>query len=382
MRANVVPASLLLLILLSIAGSAHAVVLHTDSFPADRPSDAWVGRWNDNGRPPRGSVVPVGPNYVLTARHINPGGGEGTTIVIAGQSYRVVELFDHAEADLRLARIARADGQPAELATWAPLYVGTREMSAYTVFGGYGKGRGDPLVDNGKTYGYAWSGADNSTLRWGENRIEGIDVATVQSAGTTTHVLLVDFDGPGGTYVAEAGLAEWDSGGGWFVRDGGTWALAGMSLYAEPHVAGAISLQQSWFDDPTTPQKDPDIVAGARVSAYVGFIEGVLALRRFPGDADEDGVVGLADLAILASSWNLSGGWDEGDFTGDGQVDLADLGVLASHWNQSAPGVAAPADALSFAAALQAYPSIPEPASLALVTAGAAAGIWSRRRHP
>lgn len=99
---------------------------------------------------------------------------------------------------------------------------------------------------------------------------------------------------------------------------------------------------------------------------HVGF-EAVLG--GTPGDADLDGAVSPADLAIVASHWNAEGCWDCGDFTGDGRIDLADLAGLAAHWNEGAPAGAA----VDLRTALAQTPQIPEPATLAVLAVGGAA---------
>jgi hypothetical protein len=70
------------------------------------------------------------------------------------------------------------------------------------------------------------------------------------------------------------------------------------------------------------------------------------------GDANLDGEVNAADMAILATNFNQGGAsWDQGDFNYDGQVNAADFSLLAQNFNQSvtlaavanAPAAAAPA---------------------------------------
>ncbi len=80
-----------------------------------------------------------------------------------------------------------------------------------------------------------------------------------------------------------------------------------------------------------------------------------------PGDANNDGMVNLADLQILGDNWQASGvSWSSADFTFDGTVNLADLQIVGDNWGYGT------ATDLSFDQAL-ALVSIPEPASLSLL---------------
>jgi lysophospholipase L1-like esterase len=89
------------------------------------------------------------------------------------------------------------------------------------------------------------------------------------------------------------------------------------------------------------------------------FREHALARLYSPGDATFDGVVGSADLGILAANWRSTGFWHEGDFSLDGQVGVADLGLLAASWGTAA---------------------VPDPASLLLLAAIAPALTTRRQR--
>jgi len=62
------------------------------------------------------------------------------------------------------------------------------------------------------------------------------------------------------------------------------------------------------------------------------------AFAPWPGDADNDGMVDVGDLGILAGHWGcLSGAtWRDGDFNADGAINVGDLGVLAGWWGWSA----------------------------------------------
>ena len=61
-----------------------------------------------------------------------------------------------------------------------------------------------------------------------------------------------------------------------------------------------------------------------------------VALRLCPaGDIDEDGIVGLADLATLLAGYGVGQTPDEGDLNVDGTVDVADLAILLSQYGMS-----------------------------------------------
>ena len=86
-----------------------------------------------------------------------------------------------------------------------------------------------------------------------------------------------------------------------------------------------------------------------------------------PGDCNSDGLVNIQDLAVLATNWNKDpAGWEEGNFNDDTVVNVQDLSILATNWTGGSA-------------------SVPEPAGLSLLAAGAAIvlrrrkGKWARR---
>lgn len=54
-------------------------------------------------------------------------------------------------------------------------------------------------------------------------------------------------------------------------------------------------------------------------------------------DIDHDGLIGFADLNVIASNFNASGSWAQGDVDGDGFVGFADLNIVLSLFNVAAP---------------------------------------------
>jgi hypothetical protein len=62
----------------------------------------------------------------------------------------------------------------------------------------------------------------------------------------------------------------------------------------------------------------------------------VIDFHVLAGDANQDGVVNLADFNILASNFGQSNRtFTQGDFNYDGTVNLADFNLLASRFGQS-----------------------------------------------
>src|SRR5674476_403560 len=81
-----------------------------------------------------------------------------------------------------------------------------------------------------------------------------------------------------------------------------------------------------------------NILASAAVELILGAIGARLLFpshaAQLPGDANNDGVVNISDLAILAAHYGTTSGatWSVGDFNGNGAVNISDLSILAAHW--------------------------------------------------
>ncbi|RLF42639.1 MAG: hypothetical protein DRN29_11175 [Thermoplasmata archaeon] len=236
-----------------------AAVLHPDGEPptlwSDKPSDNVLGRWGSSG-----SCVAIAPDFVITTRH--QGGGVGTTVVIGGNSYTVSQVWNHASADIRIAKLSGAN-----LTEYVGLCCTTDELGKEVVIGGYGKGRGDELTNgSGTVYGYLWAGNDNQTLRWGTNIVDA--AGDRSQRGYTSSTLRADFDilSNGTTY--EAAPAEWDSGGGWFVKVDDQWQVVALNAYVEHE-------GETWFLN-TQGAVDPDMFWGIRVSTYSGWANSII----------------------------------------------------------------------------------------------------------
>ncbi|MFO8015126.1 MAG: PEP-CTERM sorting domain-containing protein [Phycisphaerae bacterium] len=258
---------------------ARALVLHEGSLGAAvHPADTTLGRWFSHG-----GCVAVGTDMVLTTRH--QGGGIGAPVEFAGEGYQVAEVFNHHEADLRLARVVPTGGggdlDPVDLYVTSldPPLVDETDYTA--VIGGYGRGRGENLYEGSVHYGYTWADGTNGTLRWGENAVAGTATAQDPEDGFITKVLVADFDPPGGL-PAEAAVAEFDSGCGWFLNLGSPahpeWHLAGLTR-------GVGREEASWFRQPDG-SPPGDSMDAVRVSPYAGWIDAVLHPHEWMTDAD------------------------------------------------------------------------------------------------
>lgn len=276
-----------------------------------------MGRWSFNA-----SCVAVSPNYIVTVRH--QGGGVGTSVYFSGQEYKVAQEWNEPNgdgignpADLRVCRITKIGGNPANLSVYSPLHTGSTGNKDITI-GGYGKGRGTPV-----TGGYQWLGSNNLTFRWGENKTDSAE-ETITTGTYDSICVKFDFDFIGRTY--EAAVAEWDSGGGIFINFGG-WKLLGLSAYV--HTVGA-----SYYSP-------ADTNWGIRIATYATWIQSLLiepSCTALPGDVTGDCQVNITDLNILATRWldtpcNSTNQYCAGaDLNRDGQVDLDDFARLAADW--------------------------------------------------
>jgi hypothetical protein len=330
---------ILLAVLFWLAGSASAVVLHPAGEPnlvtwTDRPADDVVGRWGSNA-----TCVAVSSNCIMTVRHA--GGGTSTLVRIAGSTYSIAQIWNHSTADLRIVKLYGAN-----LANFVDVYPYTSEVGKSIIVGGYGDGRAGLLQNYGVTYGYQWDNSSNTTRRFGTNRINSTQNNSTIGA-YTSNIVIADFDGlgEGQSTTYEGAVADHDSGGGWFIKVGSAWRVAGLARAVEVHYQQGhdddpnyLLYDQSWFRDRDDPNVlAPDYLDAVRLSSYAQWINQILQQAALPGNFNGDDCVDFRDFAIFAQYWLSSDchapDWcREADFEPDGDVDWNDLAEFASHW--------------------------------------------------
>jgi hypothetical protein len=323
-----------------------SIILHEGGEPnlltwADKPANAVVGRWSTNA-----SFVVVSPKWILTTRHQ---GTSPATVDVNGVIYNCIYNSQWVggpagNADIRLIRLKNTDGSDPNLAYYADPYTTTDEISKPMVIGGYGRGRettlsgGSPL----RVYGYTWgTGANynNNTQRWCTNIIDGNDVAF--DGIRTSEVITARFNDPGATQY-EGIPAEYDSGGGWFIKVVSIWKAAGLTrgVEAHPDDSNWPAKGESWYRYPPDPKQyaDPDYMDAVRISSYAAWIQTIIAADCPVGDLNSDCKVDMLDFAQFANWWlrtNCVSGnsfcqW--ADIQPDGKVDIIDFAFFVQNW--------------------------------------------------
>jgi len=156
--------------------------------------------------------------------------------------------------------------------------------------------RGAEVRVNGALKGWQW-GAYDARMRWGRNRVTSISTTPNYPS---SDVLMVKFDSNGS--ADEAHLAYGDSGGGVFIKDGTTWALAGINFVVDgPYNTAAIGAgfnaaifdegglykqaAGNWVFTPDLPAAQAGGFAATRIKSRIPWIQGVLAAPLTPWPA-------------------------------------------------------------------------------------------------
>jgi autotransporter-associated beta strand protein len=97
--------------------------------------------------------------------------------------------------------------------------------------------------------------------------------------------------GVAGRVPYEAAVAEWDSGGGWFLQSGVAWKLAGLTMGASP-------ADRSYFRGLLQPPSGGSTLYAIRISAYDEWITGVRTRSTWSSATD--------------GAWSAAANWDNG----------------------------------------------------------------------
>lgn len=201
MRAPLTTGCLACTLAIATAQRADALVV-TGLDPMPTPDNGWVGNLAGS------SAVPVGPDWILSARHV--GAQVGTWFILRNEYYQVVELRPHPSMDLVLARVNRP------LPGWHEIAENIA-LGDPVILGGHGVTGAQELPAGA---GYDWNGPRVET--WGANVLE-----------QEGFFLGVRFDSPAhpDSVPYESLFAVNDSGGGLFVvAADGSLQLAGVAV--------------------------------------------------------------------------------------------------------------------------------------------------------
>ncbi len=199
------------------ACTASAIITGDNSTAESAPTGDWNVNWANVYNYKNCSSVAVDSYWILTAKHVADDGGTGTITSGAG-THTQQEIVYHPSADLALVRYDRA------FAGYYSLYTGSFSVGDDMVMIGYGN------TGTVSSTSFRDSGSGRGTKRWGSNEHSGNQTVSYEIGGgvtTTNDGFWLGFNNSSTTN--EAGVGTYDSGGGSFINDGGTWKLAGIN---------------------------------------------------------------------------------------------------------------------------------------------------------
>ena len=335
-----------LAMMLLLCGSSWAVIINTatgvenTTSPANTPAYSDFPYWNNVGVCGNGTGVYLGNGWVLTAAHVSY-----SSITLNGTVYNALPNSEiqigqstGSPADMQIFQLAQNPGLPSiMIASNTPRYSNTLLMM------GAGDNRMPNLATSGSLTGYYWD-ASGRTMRWGTNNFVGTVSVQDGFENTVTQSFYTRFNQNGGANECQA--ADHDSGGAVFYKTGGQWVLAGMMFAIDSEGA---NIGMADYTDGATYCAD--------LSSYFPY------LKPIPGDANDDGLVDVADYDIWAANVGATNAtWTMGDFNGDGLVDVADYDIWAANVGTTSGAS-----------------TTPEPATIALLAIGAASLLRRRK---
>ena len=337
------------LVILS-AGLAEGLIFRDGPSPAANTETAPTGPFAGSGWELQVNYLNyhgtiISPKHVMTARHLGAAEEVLTRPVVFGapeeESYAIKgERIVIGETDFAIFEVWET------FPVYAELYQGSDEEGRELVIHGSGVGRGDEITGAG----WRWGEGSSRKSRWGRNVIKG------SLTSDDRDFLYFDFsDVIGQDEVMATGG---DSGGGWFIQEGGGWKLAAISssvdgLYSEdPEPSNGNGFRGAIFDGTglsygsdsegweLIPEDGESNVPGeiefyrrshtygSRISSRLGEIEAVIAPALAWEALDESGrfLNWLADHGVTTET----GANDDPD--GDG------LSNLEEYLGESDPG--------------------------------------------
>jgi hypothetical protein len=215
-------------LILGAASHTPALVVRGNRMPD--PAGNGVGWWRG------ATAVAIGPNHILTARHL--GGAPGDGFILDGKTYESLAIHVHPNADLAIVRVK------GDIPSWHA--IANRAKKGSNVYiGGFGRVAGVEQAD-----GITWSNLREE--RWGRNKLNKVVAGFFE----------IKFD-KNRRLVNEAQFAHGDSGAGVFVLTGGTLQLVGIATNVQGSEIAAwgskgvgvdVTTYRAWIESVMTAQ--------------------------------------------------------------------------------------------------------------------------------
>jgi hypothetical protein len=296
---------------------------YVTSTPAPGNVDMYEGDFNSF------TGTAVAPRFMLSANHV-VGGPTGQfefnngTATATTYNIQLVASVD----DLACWEIAPSTST--NFSVYAPIYTGSSETGSTVVDLGRGFVRGPAIAG-----GWSWLGGQGP-LSWGTNTVASIDTNT--QLGTSGSLggdfLQYDFDN-NSSNPNECIITMFDSGGGVFINDNGTYKLAGVnSLVDSVFDSSGNAIQGSLYDVygyytynssnhlVQITQHGPESSYATRVSSRATVVE--LADGQIP--ASQAAANPISNDGLLSIYSNLT----TGAITGGAQLQVGGLGAGAT----------------------------------------------------